>query len=59
LAVSVKKGDSFRLAQAQRLWNREEMTTGGTAEEQWLKFNKLAERVRDLAQAHPTLLSLI
>jgi len=59
LAVSVKKGESFRLAQAQRLWNREKVTTGGTAEEQWLKFNKLAERVRDLAQAHPTLLSLI
>jgi hypothetical protein len=59
VAVSVKKEESFRLAQAQRLWNREEVTTGETAEEQWLKFTQLAERVRDLAQAHPTLLSLI
>jgi hypothetical protein len=40
------------------LWNREEVTTGET-EEQWLEFNKLAERVRDLAQAHPTLLSFV
>jgi len=59
LAVSVKKEESFRLAQAQRLWSREEVTTEGTAEEQWLEFNKLAERVRDLAQAHPTLLSFV
>jgi len=59
LAVSVKKGESFRLAQAQRFWNREEVATEGTAEEQWLEFNKLAERVRDLAQAHPTLLSFV
>ena len=59
LAVNVKKGESFRLAQAQRLWNREEVTAEETVEEQWLEFNKLAERVRDLAQAHPTLLSFV
>jgi hypothetical protein len=59
LAVSAKKEESFRLAQARRLWNEEEVTTGETAEEQWLAFNQLAERVRDMAQAHPTLLSLI
>lgn len=59
LAVSVKKGEIFRLAQAQRLWNREEVTAEETAEEQWIRFNRLAEQVRDLAQAHPTLLSLV
>lgn len=59
LAVSVKRGESFRLAQAQRLWNSEEVTAGETVEGQWLKFNQLAERVRDLAQAHPTLLNFV
>jgi len=54
-----QKGESFRLTQAQYFWNREEVATGKTAEEQWMKFNELAERVRALAQAHPTLLSLI
>jgi len=53
------KGETFRLAQAQRFWNREEVAAGETVEEQWRKFNQLAERARDLAQAHPTLLSLV
>ena len=54
-----QKGESFRLIQAQRFWNREEVIAGETAEEQWEKFNRLAEQVRELAQAHPTLLSLV
>jgi len=56
---SRQKGEIFRLVQAQRFWNREEVIAGETAEEQWEKFNQLAEQVRELAQAHPTLLSLI
>jgi len=54
-----QKGDAFRLVQAQRLWNREEVIAGETAEEQWKKFNELSKRVRDLAQKYPTLLSLV
>jgi hypothetical protein len=53
------KGEIFRLSQAQRFWNREEVAAEETAEEQWRKFNQLAEQVRELAQAHPTLLSLV
>jgi len=53
------KGEIFRLSQAQRFWNREEVAPGETVEEQWRKFNQLAEQVRELAQAHPTLLSLV
>jgi len=56
---SRQKGETFRLTQAQRFWNREEVAAGETAGEQWKKFSQLAEQVRELAQAHPTLLSLI
>jgi hypothetical protein len=59
LAVDVRKGEAFRLTQAQRFWNREEVAAEETAEKQWEKFNQLAERVRDLAQKYPTLLSLV
>jgi hypothetical protein len=54
-----QKGDTFRLVQAQRFWDREEVAAEETAEKQWKKFNQLAERVRDLAQKYPTLLSLV
>jgi len=56
---SRSKGETFRLAQAQHFWDREEVTTGETAKEQWEEFNQLSERVRDLAQKYPTLLSLV
>jgi hypothetical protein len=54
-----QKAEHFRLAQAQRFWDREEVAAEETAEEQWRKFHQLAEKVRALAQAHPTLLSLL
>ena len=56
---SRQKGESFRLAQAQRFWNRKEVTTGETVEEQWEKFSQLAEQVRELVQKHPNLLGLV
>jgi hypothetical protein len=59
LAVDVRKGEAFRLTQAQRFWNREEVAAEETAEKQWEKFNQLAKRVRYLAQKYPTLLSLV
>jgi len=54
-----QKGEAFRLTQAQRFWNREEVITEGTIEEQWRNFIEFAEQVQALAQAHPTLLSLV
>jgi hypothetical protein len=59
LAASARKGETFRLTQAQLFWGREEVAAGETVEEQWRKFNRLAEQVRSLAQAHPNLFSLV
>lgn len=54
-----QKGEAFRLTQAERFWDREEVALGKTTVEQWEEFNRLTERVRALAEAHPTLLSLV
>lgn len=59
LAVSARKGEEFRFSQAMRFWNREVVSAEEIAEVQWQKFTRLSDRLQTLAQAHPTLLSLL
>lgn len=52
-------GETFRLTQAQRFWNRDDVAVAETTEEQWMNLSELTKQVQTLAQAHPTLLSLV
>ena len=47
------------MTRAESFWNRKEVACAQTAEEEWVRFTQLAERVREFVQAHPTLRDLL